>query len=611
MYYFKKIIIVTKNKDDTEIQSTLDLQPGLNIVYGPSQTGKSYVLECIDFLTGGKGSKLRESQFNIISISAVLDVDGSELTLKRFFADKQDKDIFVSGDVEGIKNGIYHVKNKTKKKDRISSVWFKLMGIEDEEVKIISTIENSTPCNMSIRTFCHMFLVNAGRMASDNSILKNGLAYTDNIPVPTITSLIYLLTGNNYINPERTNFAKGTEIKIRKDTAKKIYDDSIREIYNNNIYDQASENLDSAEEIHREIDQLLDDIVAAENSLNKVTEQDEEISHKIIDIDGKVAECKILQSRYDTLRTQYESDIRRLTFIAEADHLSDKMPVLDHCPFCNGELPKEKKQSCLEAAIEEVNKIDLRIKDLQSADSALKEELIVLQNKRDDLVLEQQQIQAMIRGELRPQVNALRDQIRKYTLALERAKANQMVMMFSEILNNRLYKIDEEERELEPDFDVRQKIRDVLQKPIEKHLDHILRECKFDNYIASRFDEDLCDVVVNGYSKRAQGQGYKAFLNSILAITLQEVMEEFNLYKTHLLVLDAPILSLKERGEDIGDVITSDSMRGALFQYLVNNETDRQTIIIENEIPDIDYSKANLIYFTQKEKVGRYGLITE
>jgi len=73
--------------------------------------------------------------------------------------------------------------------------------------------------------------------------------------------------------------------------------------------------------------------------------------------------------------------------------------------------------------------------------------------------------------------------------------------------------------------------------------------------------------------------------------------------------MDSPILSLKERGEDIGTEITSDSMRGGLFQYMIDHEENRQTIVLENQIPDLDYGSANLIHFTRTEGEGRYGLI--
>ncbi len=77
----------------------------------------------------------------------------------------------------------------------------------------------------------------------------------------------------------------------------------------------------------------------------------------------------------------------------------------------------------------------------------------------------------------------------------------------------------------------------------------------------------------------------------------------------HLLVMDSPILSLKEREEDVGTEVTSDSMRGGLFKYMIDHEENRQTIILENEIPPLDYSTARIIHFTRKDGDGRFGLI--
>jgi hypothetical protein len=50
-------------------------------------------------------------------------------------------------------------------------------------------------------------------------------------------------------------------------------------------------------------------------------------------------------------------------------------------------------------------------------------------------------------------------------------------------------------------------------------------------------------------------------------------------------------------------------MKASLFQYMLDHQENGQTIIIENEIPDLDYSKANLICFTKDKVEGRYGLL--
>ena len=90
MYYIKNIKITTFNG----VTSVLPLKNGLNIIYGPSNTGKSLVLDCIDFLMGSKGrnennrseesisyKRLSKSELKIASIALSIDVNGKTIAL--------------------------------------------------------------------------------------------------------------------------------------------------------------------------------------------------------------------------------------------------------------------------------------------------------------------------------------------------------------------------------------------------------------------------------------------------------------------------------------------------------------------------------------------------
>lgn len=608
MYYIKKFVISSQNEDGEKVISTVDLAPGLNIVYGPSNTGKTLILDCVDFMLGGDARRLYKPALRITSVTMLLDVDGAELSMYRELDETKKNDIIVVSKVPGIDTNTYTVGTKTKDKETISSLWLQLMGI-DQEVKIIRQIEDSMEQTLTVRTFYHFFVINENRISGENSILKPGSqTFTKNIPVPTITSLIYLAKGLNYIAPADTPKTPSKIIKLKRATAQNIVDGSVNAIREREATGIQDDDPRSAAEIQTEINEMLEQISAAEDSLKQTTDRDQKVTKKLIEISSAIAESTILKNRYDALRTQYESDMRRLTFIAEADLHRGGIPKLDHCPFCNGELPKEKTQSCLDAAIAEADKIELRIKDLKYADEALTNELSRLQNQKESLLREQQQVQAAIRGELRPQVEALRDKLVVFTAALEKAKAKEMIRYFTEVLNDQLLRINEED-EFSIDFDVRGKIREVLQAPLERLLTEILEKCNYDNYVGSRFDEDVCDVVVNGSEKLSQGQGFRAFLNTVMALAMQEMLNEFNLHMPHLLVMDSPILSLKEREENVGTEVTSDSMRGGLFQYMIDHEKNRQTIVLENEIPPLDYSSANIVHFTRTPGKGRFGLI--
>ena len=84
-------------------------------------------------------------------------------------------------------------------------------------------------------------------------------------------------------------------------------------------------------------------------------------------------------------------------------------------------------------------------------------------------------------------------------------------------------------------------------------------------------------------------------------------MESKAKYSPDFLVLDSPILSLKEN--EIKK--PSETMRNTLFENIVDNQKGIQTIVIENEIPEINYKDANIIHFTKEKNNGRYGFLLD
>lgn len=617
MYYIKNIMITTTNG----IASVLPLENGLNIIYGPSNTGKSLVLDCIDFLMGSKGrneknrneesisyKRLSKPELKISSISLCIDSNGKELQLTRNI---DSAEINVVSDVTAISSGTYSLKG-SKKKPAIYKVWLALMGIDDD-VQIVMKADGS-PQSLTLRTFHHTFLINESRIVAENSVMKNGNGYNKNIPVSTVSALVYLAANKTYAQPKRDDTTSDAVISAKKSTALQMYDRSVNALAEKKFAAMIeTDDVRSVSEIKSDIDELLAAISAAEDVLSQAIDKSRSLAMEISNIDEKLAECKMLKNRYTSLRTQYESDIRRLTFIAEGDSHRGTIPQTEHCPFCNGALKKQKSKSCIDAAIVEVKKIETKIKDLRYADPEIDREETTLTEKKKVLINERQEVQALIRGELKPTVETLRTRLVSYTAALEHAKAAEMVEAFTKILKEQYENLmaDNEQKIKEPKFNVLSVIDEYLTRPLSNLLETILKECNYYNYVDARFENSLCDVVVNGSDKMSQGKGFRAFLNAVLAIAIQEWLINCNVYPPHLLVMDSPILSLKEREENVGTQITSNSMRSGLFAYMVKHQANRQTIILENEIPDVNYDGANLIHFTGKDGNGIYGLVSE
>lgn len=147
-----------------------------------------------------------------------------------------------------------------------------------------------------------------------------------------------------------------------------------------------------------------------------------------------------------------------------------------------------------------------------------------------------------------------------------------------------------------------------------KEYSEIYEECYTNNYIEIESPDRRREITNVIYGRLSALDPYllSEFYNGDVATS--KFILAYSIAKTdtlmpHLLVMDSPILSLKEREEDKGTEIASDSMRGELFQYMIDHEKNRQTIILENEIPPLDYSTANTIHFTRTIGTGRFGLI--
>ena len=136
-----------------------------------------------------------------------------------------------------------------------------------------------------------------------------------------------------------------------------------------------------------------------------------------------------------------------------------------------------------------------------------------------------------------------------------------------------------------------------------------MKYSNFPGFTTCRLDPTYFDLIVDEKPKEHEGKGYRAYLNSLYATTLFQYLIEHAAYAPFCLVLDSPILSLKE-AIDPSEMVESPMRRG-LFEYFKKCASYGQVIIIENDIPNISYENANMIYFTKNEQSGRYGFLLD
>ena len=123
-FYIEKIIVTGSGKTD----SIIELSNGVNIIYGPSNTGKTYIVKCIDYMFGSEREPIDISTgYQYIKI--IVRTQCGTITMSRKIGENK---IEVSSNDNNVPSGKYATKaSRTNYDKTINSVWLSLIGIND------------------------------------------------------------------------------------------------------------------------------------------------------------------------------------------------------------------------------------------------------------------------------------------------------------------------------------------------------------------------------------------------------------------------------------------------------------------------------------------------
>jgi len=217
-------------------------------------------------------------------------------------------------------------------------------------------------------------------------------------------------------------------------------------------------------------------------------------------------------------------------------------------------------------------------------------------------------VESLINTQLLPKAEALKQLLDEYRYAIEIHKEANVISDFETTLQHDLFEKMHEEEESDDSFRIKGLFDAVFFKAIDGILNRILEATDYENLNTAYLTHIDFDVFVNGQAKTNNGKGYRAFLNTVVALALMEYLAEYGKYTPRMMVIDSPIQSLVEKLDDR----TPDTMKTGLFKYLLEHQNHGQVIVVENILPPtLDYSGANMIEFTKGKKSGRYGLLLD
>ncbi|MCD8055974.1 MAG: AAA family ATPase [Clostridiales bacterium] len=204
-FYIEKLVVSGGGHKTTVI----DFKPGLNFVLGPSNTGKSLIMDCIDYVFGftpkkTHPSKIVDNNYGYESIVLHLATDKGTVILERKIGDSK---ITVSGTDPSVDHGSYSVSNSAKK--NINSVFLHLLGI-DEPHSIRSAEKDFKTQALTWRSMLHLFFIRQGDVARESSSL---LAPRSVGSTSSAAALLFFLTGQDANDLEANEDPKISESK--------------------------------------------------------------------------------------------------------------------------------------------------------------------------------------------------------------------------------------------------------------------------------------------------------------------------------------------------------------------------------------------------------------
>jgi hypothetical protein len=590
-----------------KLPATVTFNKGLNLICGVSDSGKTCVLKCIQFVMGVIKKPFEKEQTGYDSVSLdIMTEEGSIHLFRRI-----EKNIVnVVTEIESVTSGDYDTEYKSQgnKNPVLNELWLQLIGIK----KLPMIIKNQDFARQRLKwnTLMGLFWLKEEEIENPHSVL---LPSSPTQNPYFFASLLYLLTGNDYPNMEEQD----------KEEISKAKKDAVRQFVNKRIYQmsvkrdelQKALSVYSGIDVEDEMQTLIDSLSETEKSIAAATAESKDLLSTLLTLREKEAESRVTYSHFQALKSQYTADIKRLSFIVDGETHMHSIKENRKCPFCEGEIQPAERRSYIETAKAELNRIIAQLQGLSESEDDIVSALNEVQVQITYIEKRRSEIEAWIETELTPKADKLRNGIQQYRAYVQLHQESEVLHSLSQDWIMELQKQEDSIGSDKSKFKPKEHFPVDFNSRIDDIAYSILDECNYENLNTAHFNMGTFDLEINGYAKKdSHGKGYWAFINTVVGLTFRKYLHEDAVYNPEIFVVDTPLLGLDQGVEDSAPT----SMRTALFQYFIDNQEEGQMIIVENtkDLPELDYEAggAKVIEFTQgkyesKFKESRYGFL--
>jgi hypothetical protein len=587
--------------------------PSLNVIFGASNTGKSFIVETVDYMLGGKGP-LRDiperAGYDQILL-ALQTLAGEEFTLARSTAGGAFR-LYAGIYTDQLPQGegtLLHEQHNERKDDNLSSFLLTKINLNHRRIRRNRAGDTNS---LSFRNIARLLIVNEEEIIQQRSPLSDGNVVAD---TPNTSVFKLLLTG---VDDSALAGAKGRDPEEQNRTAQLELLDQLIDSYAK----QVKELTGSREELESQLSKLEhsmsshgEQLAISEAEFREASLQRRDVAKKIEDARNRLTEITALLARFTLLQVHYKSDIERLRGIEEAGSLFGAL-AQGPCPLCGAPPDQHRLEddcdgnvdAVIAAAQAEIAKIEVRQRELADTITTLRKEAVSFERRMPRLEASFSQLSGQIEKVVAPNLRQLRTTYRDF--ADKTGEVREALAIHRGLVDFQERKAKLEADGLLADGSGNSSDVDLSTSTVDKFstvVRDILKAWHFPGVDRVHFDTKIRDLVINGKARTSFGKGLRAITQSAFTVGLMTYCRQNDTPHPGFVVLDSPLLSYREPDSAADDLRGTD-LNEAFYGYLNTIPKDQQVIIVENTDPPSEIQTSpQAVKFTGIPGINRAG----
>ncbi len=570
--------------------ATVTFGSGLNVIYGASNSGKSFIVEAIDFMLGGK-PPLRAIPERVgydLILLGLETLEGKTFTLWRS----------IDGGGFRLYEGLHQTPPATdipykqldeqhsdKNDSNLSSFLLGLCGLGGKRVRKNSRNETNS---LSFRNIARLMIVNETEITQQSSPLFDGNPIAN---TPNLATFKLLLTGADDSALVASNKREPEELS--REAQLKLLDQLLDD-YRKRLKDltKSPKELEAQlEKIDASLRQQAVQVNTTESEFQEAAGKRRELRKKLEESRERRAEIGAMLQRFSLLDKHYASDIERLRAIEEGGTLFNVLGS-GHCPVCGSEPAHHRTDAecngdidaVVQAARQEISKVEVLRAELAATVQSLERERANFDRRMPAVVQELASISAAVEELIAPKISTLRKSYSDF--ADKRAEVREALGLYATVQD-----MERRRADLEKDAEAEKAgvltnadIPTTVTHSFSKTVESILTGWNFPEVGDVYFDSKTRDLVIAGKSRGAFGKGLRAITHAAFTLGMLAFCRARQTPHTGFVVLDSPLLSYREP-DGTEDDLTGTDLQEKFYAYLEALPNDMQVIVIENTDP--------------------------